>query len=295
MQQDLLKNQNKKLSEAQQLILEQNKKIVARNDSLEEEIKDRTKELVEYNQQLQQFAFIAAHNLRAPAARILGLGKILNHASDQKEEKVIIEKLITSTAELDTVIKDLNVILEIKGNGSNYLIPVNLSEELKLVNSNLEKEILETNTRIMVNFEEAPVVVVVKAYMDSILFNMISNAIKYRDPEKTPLITLRSYPCDEYICLSVTDNGLGFNTEQHSQSIFMLYKRFHFHVEGKGLGLYLVKTQVQAMGGKIEVESQPNKGTTFRIYFKKRIADTITVLNNYSDAQAQGKNIDSSI
>jgi signal transduction histidine kinase len=269
-QRDLLESQNKKLSEAQQTILMQNKKIIAKNDSLEEEIRDRTKELVEYNQQLQQFAFIAAHNLRAPAARILGLGKVLDYASNTEEEKLIIDKLVTSTQELDTVIKDLNVILEIKGNGTSYLTPVNLNEELALVMSNLEREIQGTQAAIKVHFENAPTVVCVKPYIDSILFNLIGNAIKYRHPDHKLVIEVKSYPINEYICISVCDNGLGFNTETNKQNLFTLYKRFHFHVEGKGMGLYLVKTQVVAMGGKIEVESKINQGTTFRIYLRKR-------------------------
>jgi signal transduction histidine kinase len=276
-QKDLLESQNKKLSEAQQTILMQNKKIIAKNDSLEEEIRDRTKELIEYNQQLQQFAFIAAHNLRAPAARILGLGKVLDYASDTNEEKLIIDKLISSTHELDTVIKDLNVILEIKGNGTSFLTPVNLNEELALVMSNLEREIQGTHADIRVNFENAPVIVCVKPYIDSILFNLVSNAIKYRHPDHKLVIEVKSYPINEYICISVSDNGLGFNTETHKQNLFTLYKRFHFHVEGKGMGLYLVKTQVVAMGGKIEVESKINQGTTFRIYLRKRPPENFTM------------------
>jgi len=225
---------------------------------------------LEYNQQLQQFAFIAAHNLRAPAARILGLGKILEYATDTTEEKAIIEKLITSTAELDTVIKDLNVILEIKRCVSNHFAPVNLSNELKLIRSNLENEIHSTHTRIEESFEGSPILISVKSYINSILVNLVGNAIKYRSPSRTPVVKIKSFLIDEHICISISDNGLGFDTERHHQNIFSLYKRFHFHVEGKGMGLYMVKTQVLALGGKIEVESVVNKGTTFRVYLKSR-------------------------
>jgi len=270
-QRDLLARQNKKLNQAKEIILRQNKEIRAKNDSLEEDIKERTKVLVEYNQQLEQFAFIAAHNLRAPAARILGLGKVLEISEDNKEEeRAIIRRLIASTAEMDTVIKDLNVILEIKSNNSNYFTSVNLYDELTLVRSNLSKEIVETNARIQASFDEAPIILSVKPYVDSILLNLISNAIKYRNPDKVPVIDLKTEPAGEFICLTVSDNGLGFDVNQQRQNIFTLYKRFHFHVEGKGMGLYLVKTQVTALGGRIEVESRVNEGTTFRVYFKRR-------------------------
>jgi signal transduction histidine kinase len=270
-QRDLLARQNKKLNQAKEIILRQNKEIRATNESLEEDIKERTKVLVEYNQQLEQFAFIAAHNLRAPAARILGLGKVLELSEDNKdEERAIIRRLISSTAEMDTVIKDLNVILEIKSNNSNYFTSVNLYDELTLVRSNLAREILETNASIQASFDAAPIILSVKPYVDSILFNLISNAIKYRNPDKVPVIDLKTEPAGDFICLTVSDNGLGFDVDQQRRNIFTLYKRFHFHVEGKGMGLYLVKTQVTALGGRIEVDSQVNEGTTFRVYFKRR-------------------------
>lgn len=269
-QRDLLARQNKKLNQAKEIILRQNKEMRAKNDSLEEDIKERTKVLVEYNQQLEQFAFIAAHNLRAPAARILGLGKVLELSEDKDDERTIIKNLISSTAEMDTVIKDLNVILEIKSNNSNYFTSVDLYEELTLVRSNLSKEIAETNASIHASFDDAPVILSVKPYVDSILLNLISNAIKYRNPDKEPVIDLKTEPAGEFICLTVSDNGLGFDVNQQRRNIFSLYKRFHFHVEGKGMGLYLVKTQVTALGGRIEVDSQVNEGTTFRVYFKRR-------------------------
>jgi len=270
-QRDLLARQNQKLNKAKETIILQNKAVVAKNDSLEEEIRARTKVLVEYNQQLEQFAFIAAHNLRAPAARILGLGKVLEFSADNREEEQsIIKMLVAATAEMDTVIRDLSVILEIKSNNSNYFTPVNLYDEMNLVRANLAKEILDTQADIRASFDAAPVILSVKAYVDSIIWNLVSNAIKYRNPEKTPVIDLKTEPAGEFICLSVSDNGLGFDIKQQRQNVFTLYKRFHFHVEGKGMGLYLVKTQAIALGGKIEVESQVGKGTTFRVYFKNR-------------------------
>jgi signal transduction histidine kinase len=82
------------------------------------------------------------------------------------------------------------------------------------------------------------------------------------------VITLRTTRDDDFVCLTVSDNGLGINLDKYGKNMFTLYKRFHTHMEGKGLGLYLVKTQITALGGKIEVESEPDKGTTFKVYFK---------------------------
>jgi signal transduction histidine kinase len=146
---------------------------------------------------------------------------------------------------------------------------VNFSQEIELIKSNLEKEILETQCEILEYFQEVPSIISVKTYIDSILFNLISNAIKYRSPDRTLSIAVRTFIVDDYVCLEVQDNGLGFDLTKYGKDVFSLYKRFHTHTEGKGLGLYLVKMQVLALGGKVEVISVPDQGSTFRTYFKK--------------------------
>jgi signal transduction histidine kinase len=224
---------------------------------------------VEYNQQLEQFAFIAAHNLRAPVARILGLGQILELSrNNPDEEKMIVDKLILTTEELDQVVKDVNTILAIRKNNTLAITEINLTEELNLIKALLANEIADTQTEIRQDLSQANVIQTVKPYLDSILINLISNAIKYREPTRKPCIDIQTETQDGYVCLVVKDNGLGIDLEHHQKSIFNLHKRFHSHVEGKGMGLYLVKTQVVALGGKIEVESKVNIGTTFKVFFK---------------------------
>jgi ligand-binding sensor domain-containing protein/signal transduction histidine kinase len=267
-QREELASQNEELQSARQVIEKQNNEIKLRNESLEEEIKDRTKDLVEYNQQLEQFAFITAHNLRAPVARILGLGNVLEFASKSaQDERLIIGKLIFATGELDTVVKDLSTILELRKNNISLITEVSLHEELRLIKENLEKEILETNAAIEEDFSKAPSIRTIKPYLDSILINLISNAIKYRHLDRRPLIQIKSEVIENKICLTVSDNGIGIDLSSYGDKLFTLYSRFHNHVEGKGMGLYLVKTQVVALGGKIEVESEIDRGTTFRILF----------------------------
>ena len=97
---------------------------------------------------------------------------------------------------------------------------------------------------------------------------MVSNAIKYRDPIRKPIIQLTSYKEDDFVTITIKDNGLGIDMELFRDKLFTLYKRFHTHVEGKGMGLYLIKTQVESMGGKIEVASEVDKGTTFKVFLK---------------------------
>jgi signal transduction histidine kinase len=165
------------------------------------------------------------------------------------------------------VIRDLNLILNIQKHTSN-LVNVDLTPAFVRVIKMLEKEIDETNATITKDFSEAQVVYAVAPYVESILYNLISNAIKYRDPARTPFITLKTNLEQDFVCLIISDNGLGINLGKYKQNMFTLYKRFHTHMEGKGLGLYLVKTQIIALGGKIDVESELDKGTTFKVYFK---------------------------
>lgn len=266
--------QNKQLHDAQKIIQNQNKEIQTKNNQLEMEVKARTQELqhannqlIEQNNQLEQFSFITAHNLRAPLARILGLANLMENHPDSIEKNKYQELIISSSRDLDQVIKDLNVILDIKKHKSN-LTEVDLSLVFERVLKILEKEREETNVTINANFGELRKIDAVAPYVESILYNLISNSIKYRDPERPLVISIDTEIDQDFVCVSVSDNGLGIDLSKHQDNIFNLYKRFHLHKEGKGLGLYLVKTQMLALGGKIELQSEPNKGTTFSLYFK---------------------------
>ena len=275
MHQETLSLQNKQLHDAQKTISEQSEKIQSLNDHLKVEVDNRTQELqrtnqelIEHNNQLEQFAFIAAHNLRAPLVRVLGLANLIQMGESEEDKRTALEKLISSTHDLDQVVKDLNAILNIKRHTGNFT-EVDLHESLTRTKRILEKEIEDTGTKIMHNFSEANKVYAIPPYVESILYNLISNSIKYRDPERTPYVAIKTTHEQEFVCLAVMDNGLGIDLHKYRQNIFSLYKRFHLHVEGKGLGLYLVKTQIEALGGRVEVRSQPNEGTTFHIYFKR--------------------------
>ncbi|HEY8938453.1 MAG TPA: two-component regulator propeller domain-containing protein [Cyclobacteriaceae bacterium] len=272
-QRDMLARQNESLQQAQQIIEKQNSEILLHNYSLDQEVKERTKELMEYNQQLEQFTFITAHNLRAPVARILGLGQVLNLAQNSREEeKMLIEKLSSTTEELDRVVKDVSSILEIRKNHVLPVTKVDFKEELEGIKSSLNEEITNACANLIEDFSEVSALSTVKPYLDSILINLIHNAIKYRNPKRPLVIKIKSAEIENYTCISVSDNGLGIDLERHQKNLFNLYKRFHFHVEGKGIGLNLVKTQVTALGGKIEVESKVDIGTTFKIFLKNSYA-----------------------
>jgi len=274
-QQEALADRNAALQEAHKTIESQHREIQSLYDNLKAEVDNRTvelrktnEELIQQNSQLEQFAFIAAHNLRAPLTRVMGLANMIKMSATVEERDEALDKLISSTHETDQVVRDLNAILNIKRRTAN-LAEVRLVESLDRVKRILAAEISGTGAKVAHNFSEADRVYAIGQYVESVLFNLISNSIKYRDPARTPLIALKTTNQDDYVCLSLMDNGLGIDLKKYGEGLFGLYKRFHLHVEGRGLGLYLVKTQMEALGGRVEVESKPNEGTTFNIFFKR--------------------------
>ena len=228
-----------------------------------------------HNHQLEQFAYISAHNLRAPVARILGLGQVLKICGSPEEEKTILDKLFLTTKELDSVVKDLNKILEIRKNNTSVITEIDLHKEMELVRTNLQREIEETGAQINEDFSAVDIIFSVKPYIDSILMNLISNSIDYRYPGRNPVIHIGTESQGEFVCLAVSDNGLRINLDKYEDKLFKLYNRFHTHVEGKGLGLYLVKTQVAALGGRIEVTSVVNNGMNFKIFLLAKMENLV--------------------
>jgi PAS domain S-box-containing protein len=236
----------------------------------EQQEKQLNHELIHQNQQLQQFGYITSHNLRAPIANILGLTQIFNTSNlVDPINQIAIENIKKATVKLDDIIKDLNDVLAYQKAINTTKEWISLQGVLNDVNVSIAQHIEDSNARIISNFSEVEKIFSVKSYINSIFQNMLTNAIKYRKRDVVPQIRVNALVVDEFICLSFADNGMGMDLERNKEKIFGMYKRFHMHVEGKGLGLHLVKTQVEALHGRIEVESKLDEGTTFKIYLPK--------------------------
>jgi len=262
--------------EAKRIIEEQNLLIQQKNNELGIEVARQTRdltqtnlELIEQNTRLEQFAFIISHNLRSPMARLVGLSAILNFADDPRETAEIVKLMVKSTQDLDQVIKDLTLILGIQKMNVKVLSEIALDGLFQKVVATLEQEIADTKAKVTSDFTNLNGITSLPPYMESIFYNLLSNSIKYRHPERSPVIHVKSKTADGYGLITFEDNGLGIDVEKHKENLFNLYKRFHFHTEGKGMGLYLVKTQLAALGGRIEVNSKVNEGTRFSIYLKQ--------------------------
>ncbi|WP_162055155.1 PAS domain S-box protein [Pontibacter pamirensis] len=235
-------------------------------EAKQQELSDQ---LIKQNQNLQQFAYIVSHNLRAPIANMLGLTSIYDrNRFDAPINQKVIDNLLKSAQLLDATIHDLNDILTIRSQISSIKETIAFDCLLQTVLEILDAEITACGASVSTDFRDAPEVSSIRSYAQSILLNLVSNAIKYRFPGRKLAIRINTFRVNNYICLRVQDNGSGIDLEKQQDKIFGLYKRFHQGVEGKGLGLHLVKTQVELLGGKVEVHSTLHEGSTFSVYFK---------------------------
>jgi PAS domain S-box-containing protein len=227
------------------------------------------KDILERNKDLEQFSYIISHNLRAPVANIMGLTELIkiNKLGLQEGEAELIGHLSDSVRKMDEVIMDLNNILQIGKDINEQKEKILLSEIVQKVISDFSESIYELDVVIEVDFSAIDELFTFKSYIYSIYYNLISNSIKYRQPGMQPVIQISSTKTVDKMQIVFRDNGMGIDLEKKKDQVFGLYKRFHTFIEGRGIGLFMVRTQVQSLGGTISIDSEVNKGTTFRIIF----------------------------
>lgn len=218
------------------------------------------------NKQLAQFAYMISHHLRAPIARILGLASIFNNKPE--DDRFIIEKITESTLELDQVVQDINVVVAARDPGDEKCEYVDFTEQLDNITKDLQTQIDESNAHITMDFSQCKGITTIKSYIHTILTNLLTNAIKFRSSERSAEIHVQTTANTNVVCLSVADNGRGIDLGKNGKHLFTIYKKFHNDpIPGKGVGLYLVKAQVEALGGRIEAVSKPNEGAEFSVFF----------------------------
>lgn len=223
-------------------------------------------DLIQRNKDLEQFAYIVSHNLRAPVANIIGVTNFFKMPDIEPDEKlVMIDALNHSAVALDNVIKDLSLILQIRREINEQKTIIHFSEIINEIKLSVENLIKSEKVQIAIDFSAIDQITSIKSYIYSIFYNLISNSIKYKQPDTPPVIKIKSSLVDNQIVLHFSDNGMGIDLKKNKDAVFGLYKRFHHNIEGKGMGLFMVKTQVETLGGRINIRSELNKGTEFKI------------------------------
>lgn len=234
----------------------------------EQERENLIAELTQRNQDLKQFGYIASHNMRAPVTNLTGLFSLLDKDKiTDFESREIITGLERSTQNLNRVLTDLIQILNIREHTSNEREYLLLNEYTNSTLQNMAALILSSKAKINTDYSKVEGVYYKKSYLQNLLFNLISNSIRFKHPEKDPIIYIKSCREGGKTKLIYTDNGLGFDMNLVKDRVFGMHQRFHKHPESKGLGLYLTKSQLRSMGGDIALESSPLKGSTFTITF----------------------------
>jgi PAS domain S-box-containing protein len=242
----------------------------------EEKIKEQnirltnlSEDLKNKNDQLEEFTQIVSHNLRSPAGNIVTLLR-LHEATEHENEKAEYFAFLKQTG--DTILdllQQLNEVLKIQQNKDIEFEEIDFEQAFQNIKKMLTGKIMELDAFINYDFSDAPSVYFPPIYMESVLLNLLSNAIKYHNPERKLEVNIKSFTHNDFIQLNITDNGLGINLEKYGHQIFKMRKTFHEHPEARGLGLFIVKNQIESTGGSISVISKENEGTTFQIKFKK--------------------------
>jgi len=241
------------------------------------DIKNKEKELRKLinvtslqNERLINFAHIISHNLRSQTANFSMLLDFLVKETNEIEKKSITNMLISTSDKLLETLNTLNEVVIINTNVTLEKKPICLSNKIL----NIEKELfplLNSNKAVIINNVSKSVYInVTENYLNDILKNMITNSIKYKHPERDPMITLSAEKNEEYTILSIEDNGIGIDLKKYGHKIFGMHKTFHTENNTKGISLYIIKNQIEAMNGKITVSSKVGKGSIFNIYFNEK-------------------------
>lgn len=247
-------------------------KIIAeeKRNADEKKLKEHAELLTSKNVQLTDFCNIVSHNLRGPIVNISMLVDFIENSRNEEERKEIIEKFKPVLNNLNENFNELVESLQVRNDHELKSEKINVKESLQKILDGMEAEITRYDAKIEIDTNNAPVIYFPPKYLYSILFNLINNSIKYKSPDRKPVIKINTEKLKDEIILSVSDNGLGIDLKKHGKNLFKIRKVFHEHPDAKGFGLFMTKTHVEALDGKIWAESKPGEGTTFFINFKNQ-------------------------
>ncbi len=224
--------------------------------------------VMEQNKRLLNFAYIVSHNLRSHSSNLESILGLYETEECENERGNYINLLGKVSTNLNQTLHDLNEVVSINTNMDIKAEMLNVSEYLDNTLEILGLQINSKNARVEKNVPRDMEVSFNPAYMESVLLNFLTNALRYSDPERRPEIKVKGYKDKANWILEIGDNGIGIDLEQHGDKVFGLYKTFSGRKDARGVGLFITKNQINAMGGRVDVESKPGKGTTFKITFK---------------------------
>lgn len=253
---------------------EQDRNLITRSmDISSSELLDKNKELTSKNEILDSFVYRVSHDLKTPANNFISMVKMLKDVLGKEEMSPMVAKILDhldgAGRAMQVRIQDLLEMTRAEHNIKEAPIVLDLSEEVAKMAAQMETQISQTQAKIETDFSLLPKILLGRENLRSILSNLVGNGIKYRHSERKPTVTILSGSNEEGIWLKVSDNGLGMDLNKDGDRLFKMFARLHDHVEGTGIGLYIVRKIVDYYDGSIHVESSIDHGTTFTIQFGK--------------------------
>jgi PAS domain S-box-containing protein len=240
--------------------------ISARKESEKE--KNRLYKITEkQNQKLINFTHIVSHDIRSHTSNLAMILELFEETNDAAEQKEYFAMLKQSTNKLSDTIFYLNETVAVQSGANTDKMLLNLKAEIQKSITGINAIVKTTNALIGINVPNDLFVEATQSYLESIIFNLLTNAIKYKSPDRKPVINIQAKKIGDEIQLTFSDNGMGIDMEKYGNKIFGMYKTFHGNPDAVGLGLFMVKNQLESMGGRIEIESKVNIGTTFNLFF----------------------------
>lgn len=243
---------------------------VTHEKNIEQQQQLLLQELTRQNQELLRFSYITSHNLRAPLANILGLLNLMDkNRLSSEEDQYIVDGLFESANSLNSTLQDLVDSLHHKTEGDKEKSLLSIQDLCLNVKRLFQNQLNEAKAEIHTDFENCPLIYWNKNYLNSVLQNLLSNSLKYRKLDQPLQLDVSLKIENEEPVIYFKDNGQGFDAARYHDRLFGLYQRFNTQVEGKGLGLFIVNSQVKSLGGHIEVISKPGEGALFKVYLGK--------------------------
>ncbi|MCB2376977.1 PAS domain-containing protein [Hymenobacter sp. BT635] len=255
--------------------IHEHKLALERIDQAQRQLQDNNAQLLRANVDLDNFIYTASHDLKAPISNIEGLLHALllelpgPPAAEDQQVPQILTMMQDSVDRFKRTIEHLTEVTKLQKEHGHSAATVELGRLITEVQLDLTPLLQATGATVETDVESCPTISFSEKNLRSIVYNLLSNALKYRAPERVPQISIRCHAAGDYTVLRVQDNGLGLDLAQNGPKLFGMFQRLHDHVEGSGIGLYMVKKIVDNAGGRIEVESQVGVGSTFSVYFRR--------------------------
>jgi len=245
------------------------------NNDLESMVAERTRQLEERNLELEKmykvldnFLHVTAHDFRAPLANINLVTELLKTSDNKEQQLHLIQTLNQIATRLDETVKGIVEMMEVQEKRHSPVKQINLNEVFENIRKEILPQLENIDGEIISDFSQASSFYYIPVYIESIFRNILHNSLKYRSPKRKLVINVNANTDGEYSVVEISDNGIGIDLEKYGKKIFSPFTRVNRSIDGKGLGLHLVKNMIEMNNGRIEIFSTPDKGTSLKLFLK---------------------------